>query len=544
MKSSNISFKGRPFTATPRPQSGLFYRLNNLQTSVWGVINALAPQQYTLKKNPLARTASALKNAYKLLWSSPAPHKNQETGKRDTTPQRYRAALTVDNKLQRGLGAKSRPSSEHQRSVSNKKGQTATGKTPINSRYDMPPITGEATSKTFDATTHPYATITASKHSVLDHNTQLADNSSSPAHMARQSKPATNTVTGNKRLGPGQSPLNVSQTKSDGIPDISMPPHAKTSRAVVHKVSADGACQFRAALALKYADKKWLSSQSTTLTDIINELESSRTEGRSTESHKDGIIRNIKNSLAHTVAAYQGSVNLRVKSVLALLAKEGCAKKLYRQCITPTRFNLYSPQGVLHALTNQTSPTLQKDIMNASFTGDLQDVIATLTDSIGNAIALTLDMPLAYSEERRGYAKLNQATAHYDVVAPANFFNNTSSQQENGKSAADGNGTGLSGPFPSQPVSTPEKEPDQKKLWAKQPPQPSCSPATKPTGFFLPSKNRSSTPSAKKWKTVEIPKPVRLSFGANSLQYAQLRSRNWREMTHFDVSNVNSAGKA
>ena len=391
-----------------------------------------------------------------------------------------------------------------------------------------------------------------------------------------------------------QPVVDGSHRKNKRVPDISTSSSSNKKNCKMYQVSGDGACQFRAAFALKYADDKWLSNQRTTLTDIMNELASEGPEETTAESYKSRLIKNIKRSIDFTIQANQSNTNINVKTLLMLLDKKNCAENLYKECITPTHFDLYKPHGVARAIC-QSSPNPESFLR--CFLGDTskdgaKDVVTQLTDSIGETIQQTFGMPLQPSEGHVGYAVLDQGSRHYSVMAPPDFFTNSHPYKKKGSGnvtrpkgnsastnpvaagngvkgsavgvkvapepskaatghdssstgAADSHTTGGSGAQATptvlpQPAGPTVKRAGQKKILPTQQ-QPSSTQQTIQPARYRLSKSESNR-RAKKWATVVVSPPVRLSFGAHSLQSAQLVSSTLRKKTHFGAVQ-GSAGK-
>lgn len=167
-----------------------------------------------------------------------------------------------------------------------------------------------------------------------------------------------------------------------------------------HQISADGACQFRAYLAITTKDCKWLDKSQTDKASILQLLNETKHNANMTISQI--IKRQIKDAINYLKEAgfpLEGE-------------QEQLAVKLYEQTIGTGRFDLWSGNRIVTV---------------DGFTGLNPEQAENLANAIGQGINNVLNIP---TNPKHGtvYAKQNREKNHFDLVAPQGFFSKTHSE--------------------------------------------------------------------------------------------------------------------
>lgn len=163
---------------------------------------------------------------------------------------------------------------------------------------------------------------------------------------------------------------------------------------IKYSIPNDGACQFRAALALSDKDEKWLHA---TKNEIRSEL----------EKKKACICAIIKDTVDTLDSA--GIIPDRFKD---FFSENGFEEKIYNKTIGTSDFTLYTPIGVASSIGEF-----------QSLTTDEHEFLSTLCDGIGEKINYEFDIHLS-SDSSTAYAE--HTGNHYNIIVPREFFNSKS----------------------------------------------------------------------------------------------------------------------
>ncbi|NOH72960.1 hypothetical protein F0225_16700 [Vibrio pectenicida] len=164
----------------------------------------------------------------------------------------------------------------------------------------------------------------------------------------------------------------------------------------------DGACQFRAALVIKYAKQDWLTADKAA---ILHKIEDS------TDPNQKPISDLVKQSICDALNDIINIVGLNVPAQFKdAFEEEHFAENIYTETIQSKHFNLYSRAGIEAAINKDSSTEQEKYFLDL------------LTDIIGQKLVKALSIPLS-SKENKAYAV--PTGNHYNLIVPVDYFSKT-----------------------------------------------------------------------------------------------------------------------
>ena len=180
-----------------------------------------------------------------------------------------------------------------------------------------------------------------------------------------------------------------------------------TTTFIRHSVSSDGACLFRAALAIKTKNDKWLSQDCTNKSSVKAEMDSL---GMS-QQVKDGITQAIGELRSFDDIKEPVSLTLKIQSI-------DLAELLFNKTISDESFTLYAPTAIARAVGFE---QLKEDEF---------DYFELLAEFIGQFILIEMAVPYSSVSEKSSFDGMGQAKAfavhvgtnHFDLCAHPNYF--------------------------------------------------------------------------------------------------------------------------
>lgn len=169
-----------------------------------------------------------------------------------------------------------------------------------------------------------------------------------------------------------------------------------------HTVPNDGACHFRALFAITSKDPKWLNSEQTTKSHVLNEINRQELET---------IIMGVIKESIDTVKQLGFTLS---PPLSCFFAGECAAETLYGHTISSRDFTLYSPTAFEHLMNefNPDSPLSESD----------KQFLNTLANGISQRLNETLQLPTSVNDKQQPYLK-HDGENHYNLVTPPNYFN-------------------------------------------------------------------------------------------------------------------------
>lgn len=164
-------------------------------------------------------------------------------------------------------------------------------------------------------------------------------------------------------------------------------------------VAADGACQFRASLAVLTRDKAWIDSNAKSKRDVLNAIRANDWDSE------------IKKSIGR---AYEYICDCKVpttKRINDFFARADAAATIYNNTIGNMKFNLYTDSGIGAAIDR-----------NSKFTTEETYFLTILADAIAESINLITEVATKPGPRVNAYIMLTHPL-HYNVMATDDYFN-------------------------------------------------------------------------------------------------------------------------
>lgn len=156
----------------------------------------------------------------------------------------------------------------------------------------------------------------------------------------------------------------------------------------------DGACQFRAAFALKHKTKHWLTADKA---EILNEIE------KPTNCYDSMIKKSISDALTQII----GTGFKLPHTFESAFNEQDFEDTIYNKTIKSRDFTLYSPSGIESAIDKSASTKQESKFLEL------------FTDIVGQNLAASLEIPLS-SQNSQGYAL--PTGNHYNLIVPIDYL--------------------------------------------------------------------------------------------------------------------------